>query len=185
MALGEIQTALNGGELSPKLYARTDLAKFEAGAALLRNFIVDFRGGVTNRAGTKFIAPVKDVVGQKRLIPFIVSTDAAFVLEFGDLYIRVYLLGLLVAEVVTPYLEADLALLKYTQSADVLTLVHPSYPPANLSRTSDVGFSYDLIAVGPGIDAPVLPAIASAMVAPHSGPYSFGYLITAVDLDGK
>lgn len=185
MALGEIQTALNGGEISPKLYARTDLAKFEAGAALLRNFIVDFRGGVTNRAGTQFIAACKDVTGQKRLIPFIVSTDAAFVLEFGNLYIRVYLLGELVAEVVTPYIEADLVLLKYTQSADVLTLVHPSYPPANLSRTSDVGFSYDLISVGPGIDAPVIPALASSMVAPHSGPYSFGYLITAVDLDGK
>jgi hypothetical protein len=181
MALGEIQTALNGGELSPKLYARTDLAKFEAGAALLRNFIVDFRGGVANRPGTQFIAQVKDVAGAKRLIPFIVSTDAAYVLEFGDLYIRVYLTGVFVTEVVTPYLAADLALLKFTQSADVLTLVHPSYPPANFSRTSTTTFSYALIAVGPGIDPPVV----TTMVAPHSGPYSFGYLVTAVDLDGK
>lgn len=181
MALGEIQTALNGGELSPKLYARTDLAKFEAGAALLRNWIVDFRGGVTNRPGTKFIAAVKNVAGQKRLIPFIVSTDAAYVLEFGNLYIRVYLQGVFVTEVVTPYLAGDLALLKFTQSADVLTLVHPLYPPANLSRTSDVAFSYAILSVGPGIDAPVL----TTMIAPHSGPYSFGYLITAVDLDGK
>ncbi len=185
MALGEIQTALNGGEISPKLYARTDLSKFEAGAALLRNWMVDFRGGVTNRPGTKFIAAVKNVAGQKRLIPFIVSTDAAYVLEFGNLYIRVYLEGLFITEVVTPYLAGDLALLKYTQSADVLTLVHPLYPPANLSRTTDTTFVYAVLSVGPGIDPPVLPAVASAMVAPHSGPYSFGYLITAVDLDGK
>lgn len=181
MALGEIQTALNGGELSPKLYARTDLAKFEAGAALLRNFMVDFRGGVNNRPGTKFIAACKNVAGAKRLIPFTVSTDAAYVLEFGELYVRVYLLGALVTEVVTPYHSVDLALLKYTQSADVLTLVHPSYAPANLSRTSGTTFSYDLIITGPVEQPPTI----TTMVAPHSGPYSFGYLVTAINQDGK
>lgn len=188
MAISEIQTSLNAGELSPNLYARVDLSKFESGAALLRNFFVDFRGGVANRPGTEFICAVKNVDGAKRLIPFTVSTQASYVLEFGEAYIRFISNGVQLEaspgvpyEVTTPYAAADLALLKYTQSADVLTLVHPSYPPANLTRTSDTTFSYDVINIGPTIDPPVI----TDMTAPHSGPYNFGYLVTAVDLDGK
>lgn len=181
MALGEIQSSLNAGELSPSMYARVDIAKFESGAALLRNFFVDFRGGVNNRAGTQFVAATKAVAGAKRLLPFTVSTQAAYVLEFGNLYVRIYLNQAFVAEITTPYLSTDLAGLKYTQSADVLTLVHPSYPPANLSRLTTTTFSYALIAVGPTIQPPTI----TTMTAPHSGPYSFGYLVCAVDLDGK
>ena len=35
----------------------------------------------------------------------------------------------------TPYATADLPLLKYVQSADTMTLTHPSYAPRNLTRT--------------------------------------------------
>lgn len=182
MAVSDIQTSFDSGELAPSLYARVDLAKFATGAALLRNFFVDYRGGASNRAGTEYI---DKAVSGARLIPFIVSTSAAYVLVFSNLLITIYTEGVLVTTVVTPYLTADLFSLAYTQSADVLTIVHPNYPPADLSRTSDTAFSYNVIVTGPGISPPVIPAIATAMVAPHSGPYSFGYLITAVDLDGK
>jgi hypothetical protein len=37
-------------------------------------------------------------------------------------------------EVATPYLEADLAKLKFTQSADILYIVHPDYAPMQLVR---------------------------------------------------
>ncbi len=37
-------------------------------------------------------------------------------------------------EIATPYTEADLFRIKFTQSADVLTLVHPAYPPKELRR---------------------------------------------------
>jgi hypothetical protein len=182
MADADIQTSFAAGELSPQLYARVDLDKFQVGAALLRNFFVDYRGGASNRAGTEYI---DTTVQGARLIPFIVSTEAAYVLVFSDLLITIYNSGVLVTTVVTPYLTQDLFTLAYTQSADVLTLVHPNYPPADLSRTSDVTFAYTLITTGPDIDPPVIPAVATSMIAPHSGPYSFGYLITAVDLNGK
>lgn len=178
MAIADIQTSLNAGELSPGLYARVDLDKFQTGAALLRNFYVDYRGGVSNRPGTKFIAGVEQ---DSRLIPFIVSTSAAYVLVFSDLLITIFTAGELVTTVATPYLSADLFAISYTQSADVLTLVHPSYPPANLSRTSDTTFVYAVLTTAPITNPPVV----TTMVAPHSGPYSFGYLVTAVDLDGK
>ena len=35
----------------------------------------------------------------------------------------------------TPYSGSDVQLIKWTQSADTLTLCHPSYPPADLTRT--------------------------------------------------
>ncbi len=184
MASNFIQSSFAGGELSPALYARTDLAKFEVGAALLRNFIVDYRGGVVNRPGTKFCYDFSDVDGDIRLIPFVVSTEASYILAFyvgtdGGV-IDVFLEGSFVTSVETPYLT-DLGKLKYVQSADVLTLVHPSYPPANLSRTDASTFVYEVIEFGPTIQPPTI----TEMRAPHSGPYNFGYLVTSVDLDGK
>ncbi len=40
-----------------------------------------------------------------------------------------------VYEIPTPYAVEDLDLLKYSQNADIMTLVHPSYAPMQLSRT--------------------------------------------------
>jgi hypothetical protein len=41
-----------------------------------------------------------------------------------------------VFELVTPYTAAQLSRLSYTQSADVMTICHPSHDPANLGRTA-------------------------------------------------
>lgn len=40
-------------------------------------------------------------------------------------------------EVVSPYTEADLPTVQYTQSADVISLVHEDHAPRDLTRTSD------------------------------------------------
>ncbi len=184
MAIADVQTAFTAGELSPNVWARVDLAKFDTGAALIRNFVVNFRGGVTRRKGTRFIAGVKNYTSgpqDARLISFVVATEASYVLEFGDSYIRAYLQGTLVDEVVTPYAAADLALLKYAQSADVMTIVHPSYPPANLNRTGTTSFTYVPIVIGPTIDPPVITDVTAS----NGGDYFYGYLVTSVSLDGK
>lgn len=181
MADNTIQTSFAGGELSQALYARVDLAKFEVGAALLRNFIVDYRGGAINRPGTKYYDTLEEGTDAPfRLLPFIVSTEASYTLVFTTETIIVYRLGVLVTTVETPYAGADIPLLKYVQSADVMTIVHPSYPPANLNRTSDTTFTYEVIEVGPEVQPPTI----TEMRAPHSGPYNYGYLVTSVNLDG-
>jgi hypothetical protein len=43
--------------------------------------------------------------------------------------------------VATPYAEADLTTLNYTQSADVMTVVHPSYYPRQVSRTGHAAWT--------------------------------------------
>lgn len=57
-------------------------------------------------------------------------------------------------ELVTPYAIEDLPEVKFTQSADVMTLVHPFYNPRELSRTDHDAWSIDEIPIGPDIDSP-------------------------------
>lgn len=135
------QPALTKGELSPSLYGRVDLAAYYLGLKTCRNFIVRPYGGVVNRAGSRFVSEVKDSAKKSRLIAFQFSSDDAFVLEFGDHIMRVYYRGAVVltgggapVEVSTVWPVADLPLLTFTQSGDVMTFCHPDYPVQQLSR---------------------------------------------------
>ena len=55
MVQSVIQHGFHAGEWAPALYARVDLAKYKAGAALLENFYVDYRGGASSRPGTRYV----------------------------------------------------------------------------------------------------------------------------------
>jgi hypothetical protein len=46
-----------------------------------------------------------------------------------------------VVEITTPYTEADLAALKYAQTADVMYIVHPGYEPRKLTRSSHTAWT--------------------------------------------
>ena len=83
-------TAFTAGEFSPRLHGRTDLAKYGSAAEEIENFIVHPHGGLTRRPGTEFIGEIKDSSAVTRLIPFEFSTTQAYILEFGNLYMRVY-----------------------------------------------------------------------------------------------
>lgn len=83
------QRSFAGGELTPSLYAHVDLAKYITGLRTCRNFAVKKHGGAENRAGTGFISEVKDSSKTIKYVPFIFNSDQTYVLEFGDLYMRV------------------------------------------------------------------------------------------------
>lgn len=141
MANSLIQPSFAGGEISPNVYGRVDLAKYSVALRRCRNFIVRQYGGIENRPGTRFIAEAKYPNRKCRLIPFQFSTVQTYALEFGHLYMRVYkdggqvlTSGNVVYELATPYQESDLFNLKFTQSADVMTICHPSYAPRELQR---------------------------------------------------
>lgn len=82
--------AFNGGELSPSLYGRSDLAKYASSAALIKNFYIQPEGGLVRRSGTRFVKPLQDETTASRFIAFIFSTEQAYVLEFGNLFMKVY-----------------------------------------------------------------------------------------------
>lgn len=105
------------GELAPGLYARADLAKYATGLRRCRNFIVRRHGGVSNRAGTKFIAATKNSASARSLLrPFIfAAADQSFVVECGDNYFRFFRNGARVTTSgvaayngATPYVPGDL-----------------------------------------------------------------------------
>ena len=48
------------------------------------------QGGATRRYGTRFVCEVKDSTKVTRLIPFEFNIEQAYILEFGNLYIRFY-----------------------------------------------------------------------------------------------
>jgi len=83
-----IQTSFNSGEWSPALNARVDMPQYRRGAARLRNFFVDYRGGASTRSGTKYVIRAKDSDNPVRLIPFQASSTVGYELEFGEYYIR-------------------------------------------------------------------------------------------------
>lgn len=230
-----VQRSFAGGELGPSLWARDDLVKYESGGALFRNFLPLVHGAAANRAGFEFLAEVKTSAKATRLIPFAFSTTQTYVLEFGDLYMRVYkreggasgrvlvpapvaawniatpyvvgdhvlqggvvyycilantgnappnatfwypLAGgalTAIVEIPTPYLEADLARLKFFQSHDTMTLTHPSYDDRELVRTAHHVWKLAATVYGPSIAAPVISSVAGSGAG-----NDVGYIVTAV-----
>lgn len=135
-----ILLAFNAGELSPEFKGRIDLEKYKKGCDTLENFLPRIHGPARKRPGSRFVNEVKDSTKRVRLIPFEYSTTQAYILEFGQGYIRFYanggvvLSGGLPYEITNPYLASEVAQLDYAQSADVIYITHPNHPPYKLSR---------------------------------------------------
>lgn len=182
MAQSILLHGFSAGELSPNMHARIDLEKYALGAELIRNFYVDFRGGVSNRPGTKFIIEADDnTEGFVRVLPFVFSQTEAYLLVFTPLQVKVYFLGTLVATIVTPWDGTQIWDLKFTQSADVMTIDHPEFNPHDLRRTTLATFDLVEETFGPTVDTPTgLTAVASA-----SGNMRYAYTVTAVDANGQ
>lgn len=140
MAAHKLLNNFTGGELSPQLDARVDLQKYDTGCRTMSNYRPLPWGGATFRAGTKFIAEVKDSTKATRLIPFNFSTDVTYVLEMGDLYVRFYSNGAQIMsgpspyEIVSPFTAAEVFEIQFKEINDVVYMVHPDHPPQKLTR---------------------------------------------------
>jgi hypothetical protein len=180
------QRSFSGGELAPSLHSRVDLAKYQSGCKTLRNFFVHAHGGASNRPGLKYVAEVKDSTARVRLIPFQFSSSQTYVLEFGNLYMRVYTNGAQVLsggppyEIATPYTTAQLPTLKFVQSADVMTLTHPSHAPRNLSRTGHASWTLATITLAPALAAPASPVASPTNGTGAVPTHTDSYKVTAV-----
>lgn len=240
MKVAGLTRSFGAGEISPELFGRIDLTKFQTGLKTCRNFQVLPHGPVVNSPGWDYILETKDSTKKSVVIPFIFNTAQAYQLEFGNQYIRfhtqagtvleaataitlitngnpgvvtqnahgynngdwVFITGVggmtqinnrffkiknktantyeltyfdnvninttaygaytaggtgaRVYEIASPYLEADLPNLNYTQSADVLTITHPSYDKQELKRLGATNWTLTPIVIA----QPALPANA-------------------------
>jgi hypothetical protein len=139
--LSLVQTNFTAGEISPRLHGRTDIDRYNNAAKTMQNCHPVIHGGAVRREGTFYSQAAKYSGTKKaRLIEFIVSRSASYMLEFGDLYVRIFspsgvYTGI---ELVSPYTEAMLADIDYVQGADTMFLFHASVAPYRLRSFSSV-----------------------------------------------
>jgi len=261
-----IQASFARGEIGPQLYGRVDTAAYQIALRKARNCIIHPYGGVSNRNGLLWCAPVKTHTYAPRLIPFKFKTSDTYILEFGNLYMRVMrndahvteaaktitgataanpvvvtsvahgfsngdevfidaVVGMTqlngrrfkvanvaantfeltdqesganingtaytayssagtaskVYEITTPYATADLDTLKHNQSADVMTLTHPSYTVRELRRTGHAAWTLSSPTFTPDQTWPTTVAVAPDVGAA----VTVRYRVTANSEDGE
>lgn len=192
-----IQTSFASGEWAPKLRARVDIQKFRSGAALLRNFFVDYAaGGASTRQGTRFINQCAAL--GSRLIPFQPSSSLSYVLEFGQNYIRFYSNGAVILsggvpyQIASQYNASDLFPnqatgnpgLKFVQNVTSMIITHPAYPAMVLTIVSATDWTLTPVTYGPTIATPTGVAITTNLSTEADG-WNYAYLVTAVDVNGQ
>lgn len=141
------QTNFTGGELSPRMKGRTDVARYQAGAETLENVRVVVHGGADRRDGLRYLATAKRAGADvARVIPYVYSEAQAFCLELGAGYARVFdattgavildATGTVPLELALPYTGAEVLALTYAQDADKLYLFHPGHATQLVRRLS-------------------------------------------------
>ena len=186
MPVHTIQPSFSGGELAPSLHARVDLAKYATGLKTCRNFFVQAHGGVANRPGTKFICETANSAKTTRLIPFEFNTEQTYILEFGHQTMRVIKDGGQVlasgspVSIATPYSDTELADLNFTQSADVMTICHPSHPVKEVKRTSHTAWAITSVTFGTSMSAPGSVSSTAQNYDGSNPGTSYSYVVTAV-----
>lgn len=128
------QRSFAGGEFSPAVGARADLAKFQTGLSRVRNWFVMKHGGISNRAGTGMICEVSNSLRRIREIDWVFSVDQSYVLEFGHLYMRVIRNGTLVS-------TAHATLITSISSASQAVVTHTAHGYSNLDEVRFYGLT--------------------------------------------
>jgi hypothetical protein len=88
--------------------------------------------------------------------------------------------------VVSPYAEADLAYLKWVQSADVMSIcclnqvTGTEYAPYELSRASNTSFSFTALSIAPSVSPPS-GAVTVVSSSGTAGSANYKYQITSID----
>lgn len=88
--LHDLQASFSAGEISDRLAARLDFAKYPAALETCENLIPLSEGGVMRRPGTRYTAEVKSSSVKGRVKKFQFSTTQAYVIEMGDSALRFY-----------------------------------------------------------------------------------------------
>lgn len=142
------QTSFAAGELDPLMWGRTDLSLFRHGLRRLRDFFVNPAGNAMTRPGTRYCGQAYANL-PSRLVPFIVSDEDAYVLEFSSGgSIQPWRNGAKVGSPLTmPWSFTPLDELQFVQSGDVLTIC-ARFAVYELRRTSVSTFTIAAMSFG-------------------------------------
>ncbi|MBT9467216.1 hypothetical protein [Hydrogenophaga sp.] len=106
-----------GGEITPELFGRFELTKFQTGLRKALNFMTLPHGPAVRRPGTRHVLEARDSTQPVRVIPFEFSADQTMVLEFGHQYVRFHTGGGTLLETglaITGVTQANPGVLSYT-----------------------------------------------------------------------
>lgn len=242
------QRSFAAGEITPEMFGRIDLTKYQTGLQLCKNFLVLPHGPITRRPGTTYINECFYSTSAVRLIPFAFNAAQTLVLEFGNLYVRFHVQGATLLEanqaigsiagntvnlvghgysvndwvyigtryykvataaansftvntlagaagaptgstaarvytLTSPFTTAMLLTLRFTQNADVMTIVSPSIAARELKRSGTTSWAFNTVSFTPTITTPGAPTV-TATTASAGTPTTARYGVTAVALDG-
>lgn len=158
MAVSVPKLSFAAGEISPMVLGRTDLQWLASAAKLSRNFIASPWGPPVFSPGLRFVAKAKTAGKRCRLVDFVFSVTQAYVIEFGDTTLRFFIDQAQIETspgnpyelTGTPWAEANLPNLRWTQSADVLYVVDGAHQQQKLSRTAHTNWSRDPVVLTDG-----------------------------------
>ncbi len=85
-----IQNSFNAGEVSPRFDGRGDFVKYKSALKTCLNFIPMVTGGAARRPGSRWVAAVLDSSKKTLLRHFEFNDTQAYILEFGNTYVRFY-----------------------------------------------------------------------------------------------
>ena len=98
-----LDRSFSSGEITPEMFGRMDLAKFQSGLATCRNFIAQPHGPARNRTGTQFVKEVSNSAVPTRLIGFNYTNTQTFAIEIGAGYFRWHTQGATLLYTPTPW----------------------------------------------------------------------------------
>lgn len=188
------QLSYNSGIMSGLMSGRADDTKYGSGLQVCRNARCTPQGPIENRPGFMYVAGTKYPDKKARLIPFTYSVDQTMIIELGDRYVRFHTQGKTLMnsegtapyELATPWKEEDLFQIHYTQNAEVMTLVHPYYPPQELRRYSLTDWRMTPVSLITSLTSPTnVKAVRFSAAASdnNSEKYTQYYVVTALNED--
>lgn len=185
------QFSYNSGEIGGLMYGRSDDSKYSSGLAKCQNAMIVPQGPLLNRSGFMFVAEVPDNK-KMRTIPFTYSAEQTMVIGITEGKIYFYTNGqkLMNGDVPysidAPWREEDIFDIHYTQNADIMTLVHPSYPPQELRRYSMTDWRMVPVSLITSLTPPTdvtSTRLTSAASDSNSEKYTQTYVVTALNED--
>ena len=179
-----LQPSFTGGELSPSLAARVDLAQYAQGCGTLKNFMVQPHGGAAKRPGFLLLDALP---GPAALLKFSFNIEQSYCLALGEGWLQVFTPEGPVLDgqgnvyhIASPYTMAQAKRLSSAQSGDVLYLAVHGAAPARLMRYGHADWRFEALSFRPPIAAP-----ASVAITGSSGPTPYRYSVTALDHKGR
>ena len=137
------QTNFTAGEVSPRMLGRVDIARYQNGAEIIENAWPVIHGGCVRRDGTLLCSPAKFPDKNCRLIPYVFNASQAYMVEFGDLYVRIHFANGSYSgiELASPYAHTTLDRIDYVQGADTMFIFCNTVPVYRLRRITNTEWS--------------------------------------------